>query len=24
MAQDAEAGIDAFLGKKPEPEWKGR
>jgi enoyl-CoA hydratase/carnithine racemase len=24
LAQDAEAGIDAFLGKKPEPEWKGR
>jgi len=24
MAQDAEAGIDAFLDKKPEPEWKGR
>ncbi len=24
MAHDAEAGIDAFLDKKPEPEWKGR
>jgi enoyl-CoA hydratase/carnithine racemase len=24
LAQDAEAGIDAFLDKKPEPEWKGR
>ncbi len=24
MAQDARDGIDAFLDKKPEPEWKGR
>lgn len=24
LARDAEAGIDAFLGKMPEPEWKGR
>ena len=24
LALDAEAGIDAFLEKKPEPEWKGR
>ena len=22
--EDAQAGIDAFAGKKPKPEWKGR
>jgi len=24
LASDAEAGIDAFLDKKPEPDWQGR
>ena len=22
--EDAQAGIDAFVNKKPKPEWKGR
>ena len=24
QSEDAQAGIDAFVNKKPKPEWKGR
>jgi enoyl-CoA hydratase/carnithine racemase len=24
QSEDAKAGIDAFVNKKPKPEWKGR